>query len=179
MNKRLFVILISFMLVVFFSTCKKKEVKTEPVKKPVVEKVEEVTPKVEKPVLTEEEIFQKKTLEEANKEGYLKMVHFDFDKYYIKDNMKPILHANAEWLLKHLGVEILVEGHCDERGTIEYNIALGEKRASAAKNYLISLGVPEARLKIISYGKSKPLVRGVDEETYYQNRRSEFTITKK
>ncbi len=179
MKKRLFVILISFMLIVFFSTCKKKEVKTEPVKEPVVEKVEEVTPKVEKPVLTEEEIFQKKTLEEANKEGYLKMVHFDFDKYYIKDDMKPILHANAEWLLKHSGVEILVEGHCDERGTIEYNIALGEKRASAAKNYLTSLGVPEARLKIISYGKSKPLVRGVDEETYYQNRRSEFTITKK
>lgn len=179
MKKRLFVILISFMLIVFFSTCKKKEVKTEPVKKPVVEKVEEVTPKVEKPVLTEEEIFQKKSLEEANKEGYLKMVHFDFDKYYIKDDMKPILHANAEWLLKHPVVEILVEGHCDERGTIEYNIALGEKRASAAKNYLISLGVPEARLKIISYGKSKPLVRGVDEETYYQNRRSEFTITKK
>jgi len=179
MKKRLFVILISFMLVVFFSTCKKKEVKTEPVKKPVVEKVEEVTPKVEKPVLTEEEIFQKKSLEEANKEGYLKMVHFDFDKYYIKDDMKPILHANAEWLLKHPGVEILVEGHCDERGTVEYNIALGEKRASAAQNYIISLGVPGERLKIISYGKSKPLVRGVDEGTYYQNRRSEFSITKK
>lgn len=179
MNKKFFVILISFMLIVFFSTCKKKEVKTEPVKEPVVEKVEEITPKVEKPVLTEEEIFQKRNLEEANKAGYLKKIHFDFDKYYIKDDMKPILHSNAEWLLKHPNVEILVEGHCDERGTIEYNIALGEKRADATKNYLVSLGVPELRTKIISYGKSKPLVRGVDEETYYQNRRSAFTIVKK
>ena len=93
--------------------------------------------------------------------------------------MKPILQANANWLLKFSSVEVLVEGHCDERGTIEYNIALGEKRAEAAKNYLVSLGMNPAKIKIISYGKSKPLVQGVDEATYFQNRRAEFVITKK
>jgi peptidoglycan-associated lipoprotein len=107
------------------------------------------------------------------------MIHFDFDMYSIREDMKPVMQANADWLLKFPSVEVLVEGHCDERGTIEYNIALGEKRAEAARNYLVSLGLNAAKVKIISYGKSKPLVKGVDEATYFQNRRAEFVITKK
>jgi peptidoglycan-associated lipoprotein len=93
--------------------------------------------------------------------------------------MKPVLNRNADWLLKHPPVEILIEGHCDERGTFEYNMALGEKRAEAALNYLVSLGVKPERIKIISYGKNRPLVKGMDEESYYQNRRDEFVIIKK
>lgn len=178
MKKLLVVLFIGVALLMSLESCK-KEVKTEPVVEKPVEKVEEVKPKVEKPVLTEEEIFQQKSLDEINQEGHLKKIHFDFDKHNIKDDMKPILHRNADWLLKHSSVEIVVEGHCDERGTEEYNIALGEKRAEAAKAYLVNLGVPASSVNIVSYGKSRPAVKGVDEDTYYQNRRAEFKITKK
>ena len=179
MKRLLIGVLIVLLTLAFFHSCKKKVV-TEPVKEqPKVEAVEEPTPRMEKPELTEEEILQRKTLEEINKMGYLKKIHFDFDKYFIRDDMKPLLEANAEWLLRFPNVEIRIEGHCDERGTVEYNMALGEKRASAAKKYLGDLGVPGNRIQIVSYGKSKPLVKGVDEETHYMNRRDEFVITRK
>lgn len=179
MKRLLIGVLIVFLTLAFFDSCKKKVV-TEPAKEqPKVEAVEEPTPKMEKPKLTEEEIFQRKTLEEVNKMGYLKKIHFDFDKYFIRDDMKPILQANAEWLLRQSTVEIRIEGHCDERGTVEYNMALGERRANASKKYLRDLGVPGDRIQIVSYGKSKPLVKGVDEQTHYMNRRDEFVITRK
>jgi peptidoglycan-associated lipoprotein len=177
--KKIIIILAALSLILLSNACAKKAAKVEPVQEPVVEKVEEPTTKVEKPVLSEEELFQQKSLEELNKDQILKRINFDFDQYAIREDMKSILQANANWLLKFASVEILVEGHCDERGTIEYNIALGEKRAEAAKNYLVSLGMKAAKIKIISYGKSKPLVQGVDENTYFQNRRAEFIITKK
>ena len=139
----------------------------------------EVTPKVEKPQLTEEELFQRRTLEELNRMGYLKRINFDFDKYFVRDDMKPILEQNAQWLLKYPTVVITIDGHCDERGTEEYNMALGEKRAEAAKKYMLNLGVPGERMKTVSYGKMKPLVKGVDEDTHFKNRRDEFTIIKK
>lgn len=166
-------------LILMFPACAKKAAKVEPAQGPAIEQVEEPTAKVEKPILSEEELFQQRSLEELNKVQVLKKINYDFDMYTIREDMKPILQANANWLLKFPSVEVLVEGHCDERGTIEYNIALGEKRAEAAKNYLVSLGMNPAKVKIISYGKSKPLVQGVDEATYFQNRRAEFVITKK
>jgi peptidoglycan-associated lipoprotein len=178
--KKALVILVSLTLLLWIAGCaKKKAVQVEPTAKPAatVEKVEEPAPKVESP--SDEELFQQKTIAELNKAGALKRVHFDFDKYEIRDDMKPLLQANAEWLLKYKTVEILVEGHCDERGTEEYNMALGEKRAEAARNYLASLGVNALKMKIVSYGKSRPLVQGVDEATFFQNRRAEFVITKK
>jgi peptidoglycan-associated lipoprotein len=177
------VIAIVFSLIVFMSACAKKKpeiapVQTEKVATPV-EKIEESAPRQEKPTLSEEELFQQKSLEELNRQGLLKRIIFDYDKYQIRDDMKPVLQGNADWLLKFKPAEILIEGHCDERGTVEYNIALGEKRAEATKNYLASLGVAPSRIKFISYGKSKPLVAGNDETAYSQNRRSEFVITKK
>jgi peptidoglycan-associated lipoprotein len=177
--KKCLLVLVALSLILMFNACGKKAAKVEPVQEPVVEKVEEPTTQVEKPVLSEEEIFQQKSLEELNKDQILKRINFDFDKYTIREDMKPILQANANWLLKFASVEVLIEGHCDERGTIEYNIALGEKRAEAAKNYLVSLGMKAAKIKIISYGKNKPLVQGENEESYFQNRRDEFVITKK
>jgi peptidoglycan-associated lipoprotein len=178
--KKLVVLFVVLSLALLFNACGKKTAKVEPVKEePVVEKVEEPTTQVEKPVLSEEEIFQQKTIEDLNKDGILKKINFDFDKYQVREDMKSILQANANWILKFSTVQILIEGHCDERGTIEYNIALGEKRAEAAKNYLASLGVNAAKIKIVSYGKSKPLVQGIDEDSYFQNRRAEFVITKK
>lgn len=179
MKRILVAILIVCVAVMFFSSCQKKAV-TVPVKEsPKVEPVSEEPTKIEKPELTEEELFQRRTLEEANRQGYLKKIHFDFDKYFIKDDMKPTLQQNANWLLGHPSVEIRIEGHCDERGTVEYNMALGERRALSAKKYLESLGVSGSKIAIVSYGKSKPLVTGVDESTHYQNRRDEFIITKK
>jgi len=177
--KKFLIGILSVMLIaVFFNSCKKEAVVTPP-KVEKVEKVEEAQPKVEKPQLTEEELFQRRTLEELNKMGYLKKVHFDFDKYFIRDDMKPILEQNAKWLMDHPSVVITIDGHCDERGTEEYNMALGEKRAEAAKKYLMNLGVPGDQMKTVSYGKTRPLVKGVDEESYYMNRRDEFTIIKK
>ena len=179
MKRILVVVLIVMLAVAFFDSCQKKAV-VEPVKEaPKVEPVDEQPPQVEKPQLTEEELFQRRTLEEVNRQGYLKKINFDFDKYLIRDDMKSILEANANWLLAHPGVEIRIEGHCDERGTVEYNMALGEKRAMSAKKYLASLGVSEGIMQVVSYGKSKPLVSGVDEESHFQNRRDEFVITKK
>jgi len=179
MKRILVVVLIVVLAVVFFDSCQKKAV-VEPVKEaPKVEPVVEKTPQIEKPQLTEEELFTRKTLEEVNRQGYLKMINFDFDKYIIRDDMKPVLEANANWLMGHGTVEIRIEGHCDERGTVEYNMALGEKRAYAAKKYLTSLGAAEDKIRIVSYGKSKPMIKGVDEDTHFQNRRDEFIITRK
>jgi len=178
--KRIFIgVLIVLFTSTFFTSCK-KEVNVAPVKKEqAVEKVDEVQPKVERPTLSEEEMFQRKTLDELNRQGHLKRIHFEFDKYEITDDMKSILQSNADWLMKFPTVVISIGGHCDERGTEEYNMALGEKRASSAKNYLVNLGVSTDKIRIVSYGKTQPLVRGVDEDSHYKNRRDEFIITAK
>ena len=101
------------------------------------------------------------------------MIQFDFDKYYIKDNMKPALQKNADWLLGHGTVTITIQGHCDERGTVEYNMALGERRAKASKDYIVSLGVNPLKVKVVSYGKSRPLVDESNEAAWEKNRRAE------
>ncbi len=90
-----------------------------------------------------------------------------------------MLEANAAWLKKYRTAKILVEGHCDERGTEEYNLALGEKRAKSAMDYLVSLGIPADRMKIISYGKSQPLDMGKDEAAWANNRRAQFLVIEK
>ena len=141
--KKLIVFSLAFILVfAFFAGCKKKvkEVPPPPQVKeqPKVEKVEE--PVIKEPVLSEEEIFMSKSLEQINREQPLAMIHFDYDKYFIREDAKPVLERNAAWMKKFRTVKILVEGHCDERGTEEYNLALGEKRAKSAMDYLASLG---------------------------------------
>jgi len=181
--RRFYIILLAIVCLVFlFDACAQKQsVKTGPdggVSD--VEKVEEGTPRIDKPTLSEEELFEKQTLGEMNRQGYLKTIYFDFDKYFIRDDMKPNLQQNADWLLKFPSVIVSIEGHCDERGTIEYNMALGERRAKAARDYLVSLGVPSIRLQTISYGKSKPLAKdAVTEDEHSQNRRAESVIIKK
>jgi len=176
--KKIFIIaMLTLSLLLFFSACGKKNVKTNPKSK--VKEVNEKTVKSDKPELTEEEIFAKKSLDEINNEGHLQEIYFDFDRYEIREAAKTVLQKNAEWLLEHKSVEFVIEGNCDERGTIEYNIALGEKRAMVARTYLVSLGVPATRIKITSYGKSKPVVKGINEATHQKNRRDDFRIVKK
>ena len=99
-------------------------------------------------------------------------VFFDTDQSTINDNGRQTLNRQAEWLKKYTNYQITVEGHCDERGTREYNLALGERRANAARQYLVAQGVPAARLKTISYGKERPAPVGSDEAAWARNRRA-------
>lgn len=106
----------------------------------------------------------------------LKTIYFDFDKYDLRPDARATLAANVEWLQANRSWRILIEGHCDERGTNEYNMALGDKRANAARSYLISAGVSPARIRTISYGEERPAVMGHDEEAWAKNRRGAFVI---
>jgi peptidoglycan-associated lipoprotein len=109
----------------------------------------------------------------------LETVYFDFDKSDLRQDARNVLSKNAEILLKSKqGAKVKVEGHCDERGSAEYNLALGERRAKSALHYLLTLGVQADRLSIISYGKEKPAVQGTDEAAWAKNRRAEFVIEK-
>jgi peptidoglycan-associated lipoprotein len=109
----------------------------------------------------------------------LKDIYFDFDKYDIRPGDAEILKANAALLMRQPTVKIQIEGHCDERGTTEYNLALGERRANSAKKYLISLGMSPDRISTISYGKEKPLDPGHHEEAWAKNRRGHCIILSK
>lgn len=108
----------------------------------------------------------------------LARVYFDFDRSDIRPEMRSILQRNAEWLRRHPRVKVVIEGHCDERGTEEYNMALGQRRAETVKNYLVSLGVSPSRLSTISYGEERPADPGHDEAAWAKNRRAEFTIAR-
>jgi len=120
-----------------------------------------------------------RTLDEINADSPLRDVPFDFDSAVLLDSARPILDHTAEWLRSYPTVTLLVEGHCDERGTVEYNLALGERRATAAFNYLVSLGIAGSRLKTISYGKEFALDPGHTEESWARNRRAHFEVTSK
>jgi peptidoglycan-associated lipoprotein len=184
MKKTLILTLSCLLIFNFLISCRKKVEETPPPPPPQVQeqpKVEKVVepPVVKEPELTEEEIFMKKSLEEINQEVPLQMIHFDFDKYFIREDAKPVLETNANWLNKFTTAKILIEGHCDERGTEEYNLALGEKRAKSTLDYLVSLGITQDRIKIISYGKSQPIDLGHNEISWQKNRRAQFTIIAK
>jgi len=116
---------------------------------------------------------------EVFESSLLKDIHFDFDKYDIRPGDAAILKENAAFLKKYPNVKIQIEGHCDERGTVEYNLALGERRANHAKNYLVALDISPARVSTISYGKEKPLDPGHNEEAWAKNRRAHTVVTAK
>lgn len=104
----------------------------------------------------------------------LKRIHFDFDQSAIKAEYRPVLAGNAAWLKGHASTDVVIEGHCDERGSTEYNIALGHRRANSAKRYLESLGVGSGRMTTKSYGEEQPLCREGNESCWWKNRRAEF-----
>lgn len=108
----------------------------------------------------------------------LKDIYFDFDQYLIRTGDREVLQKNANYLLTNKKVKITIEGNCDERGTAEYNMALGFRRADEARNYLANLGVAKKRIKTISYGKEKPVDPGHNEEAWAKNRRDHFVIIK-
>jgi peptidoglycan-associated lipoprotein len=108
--------------------------------------------------------------------GPLQDVLFEYDSYDLPLNARSTLQTNADWLRNNAQVRVEIEGHCDERGTVEYNLALGAKRAKAVRDYLVSLGISSERLSTISYGEELPLCREPTEECWRQNRRAHFLV---
>jgi peptidoglycan-associated lipoprotein len=104
-------------------------------------------------------------------------VFFDFDKFNVRDDQKAALNDNITYLKANQRVRVTIEGHCDERGTVEYNLGLGERRAKSTKDYLVAAGIAADRINVISYGKERPFVLGHDESAWKWNRRSHFVMT--
>jgi peptidoglycan-associated lipoprotein len=132
--------------------------------------------------ITEQRLAKIETKEEPSKyieeKGLFEDIHFDFDKYDIRSDAQPVLQKIASWLLKNTSIKILIEGHCDERGTNEYNLALGDRRAKAARDYLTALGLASNRIEMVSYGEEKPLCTEKTEECWAKNRRAHFVLLK-
>jgi len=144
-------------------------IKEEEAKKPIGGELEKsLTAKKERGI--EGEIFETRLLKD---------IHFDFDKYDIRRRDEEILRENAALLKKSPKMKIQIEGHCDERGTVEYNLALGERRANNTKKYLISLGIASDRMSAISYGKERPLDPGRNEDAWAKNRRAHIVVLSK
>jgi peptidoglycan-associated lipoprotein len=108
----------------------------------------------------------------------LQIIYFEFDKYSLTDQARDTLHRNAEWLKQNPNVSVQIEGHCDERGTLEYNQVLGENRAVSTKKYLVSLGIDPDRLYTISYGETQPADSGHSEDAWAKNRRAVFKVAR-
>jgi peptidoglycan-associated lipoprotein len=144
---------------------------------PVVVTVETPPPTpVPTPKVDADDITRKSLSEISN---YLKPAFFDYDKADIRADARDVLAADATYLKKYPSVQFTIEGHCDERGTAQYNLALGDRRANAARDYLVSLGVDASRAKTVSYGKERPFAPGHDEDSWQKNRRAHFVVTAK
>jgi peptidoglycan-associated lipoprotein len=129
--------------------------------------------------LSEDEAFAGKTLADLNAERPLGDVFFDLDEAVIRDDGRAPLQKNADWMKRWSSTRIMVEGHADERGSAEYNLALGERRANAVRTYLVNLGVPDNRITITSKGKESPFCTETGEGCWQQNRRGHFIVTAK
>jgi len=129
--------------------------------------------------LTEEEIFARKSLAQLNSERPLDDVFFDLDKSEIRSDARSPLQKDADWMKRWASTQVSIEGHCDSRGSSEYNLALGSRRGNAVKDYLVNLGVPATRLTVVSKGKEQPFCSEDNESCWQQNRRGHFVITAK
>lgn len=170
------------------AACGKKPAVPAPMPAPAVEEAPPAPPAPPPPapeptpsaaVPSEEELFARKTLDELNAERPLADAFFDVDQATIREDARASLQRNAEWLRRWTSTRVTIEGHCDARGSREYNLALGERRAGAVKDYLVSLGVEADRLAVISKGKESPVCADEVEECWQQNRRAHPIITAK
>lgn len=128
---------------------------------------------------TEDEIFARKSLGDLNAEKPLGDAFFALDSAQIGNEARPVLQKDADWIKRWGSTKVMVEGHADSRGTAEYNLALGERRASAVRDYLVNLGVPADRIQIVSKGKEAPVCTEENESCWSQNRRGHFVVTAK
>lgn len=165
------------------TSCAKKGIVSEEPVKPAPPVVKEVTPPAP-PVQPAPDDDNLADLERQRKQLLMEVqafesghVYFDYDKSELKPEARAILDKKATWLKAHTDYSVRIEGHCDERGTSEYNLALGERRANAAMKYLNAVGVSSGRISTVSYGEERPADPGHSEEAWAKNRRDEFKVT--
>ncbi len=206
MRKNMIAVLLAFAFVVtslfFMSACAKKQVQMTEGVQPTAEETTASQESATQPAATEEpkavivdqteenktaeaEQLEKLQAEErAQREAAAKAafenekIYFDFDKSDLKAEAQAVLKKKADWLREHPAYSLRIEGNCDERGTNEYNLALGDRRANAAKKFLVALGIDEARIITISYGEERPVDPAHNEEAWAKNRRDEFRLMK-
>ena len=172
LRKTLSILLVIVLSAVVSGCCaKKKPPASEPGPKRVVQAPVVVEKPEAPPVIKEEPLW-----DQARKAGALQNIYFDFDKYSLKPDAIQKLDNTGAWLSGKPGVKIRIEGHCDERGTNEYNLALGDRRANSAKDFLIALGVASNRIDIVGYGEEKPQCVEQTEECWAKNRRVHFVV---
>ena len=190
MNTKKWVSLI-FLLVIFVAflapSCGKKEIRSEPVmsEEEARRRAEEEARQreMEKQAGIQEQTLKEEGLREEQEKTRSERdmfenedIPFEFDSAKLSDQAQQILRAKAEWLRKNPRAQIIIEGHCDERGTNEYNLALGDRRAFAAKTFLVDLGIDQSRITTVSYGEERPLDPRSNEEAWAKNRRDHFVI---
>ncbi len=185
MKKVLVLALVLVFAYMFFGCAQRKVVQPQPSATPeeagakTLEGRTELKPPEER--ITEQQIAKIETREGemptyAEEKSIFNDIYFDFDKYDIRPDAKPILQSVAEWLMKNRSADLLIEGHCDDRGTNEYNLALGDRRAKAVRDSLVALGISSGRINFISYGEEKPLCTQKTEECWQKNRRAHFVV---
>ena len=183
-------IILVVLLTVVVGACKKKAPVARPMPPPAVDPSittparppdppRPVSEPVPVPPMPAEDTIGSKTLDDLNRDSPLRPLFFELDSSDVSPAGQQTLQANAAVLKKYPNMQITIEGHCDERGTAEYNLALGERRALAAKNYLVSLGISADKVKTVSYGKEFPFDAGHDDAAWKNNRRAHFVITAK
>jgi len=172
------------------SACGKKKIETPPPAPPAPAAPEPTRPATPPPppaaprepqpvAPTEEEIFAKSTLEEINNQKPLADVHFGYDAIDLNEEARAVIQKNLTWMNRWKSTKVMVEGHADSRGTNEYNLALGERRADAVRDYLVSLGLAADRITIVSKGEEQPGCTEETEACWHQNRRGHFIVTAK
>jgi len=181
-NVWLAIALVMILPVMFFTgSCTQKVVQTQivPTTQAEVQKASEQSAEETEQArrLQEDRLRAEATAREAAETAFVNAnIHFAFDSSVLSDQAQQILNSKADYLRTNPGVTVTVEGHCDERGTDAYNIALGERRAESVKNFLVNLGISTNRLNTISYGEERPIARGQNEAVWAKNRRAQFVI---
>ena len=174
-------VLVLMVMVLIMAGCAQKQVQTTPPVTPGVAAGE--LSEEEKRRIAEEELARAERdrllREQERMAKILQDVLFDFDSYAVNNSELPKIEGVSSYMKQQKNVKMIVEGHCDERGTVDYNLALGQKRAEAVKSYLVKLGIEPARVRTISYGKELPLETGKSEEAWAKNRRAHFKIDEK
>ena len=182
------VLALALMVIFSFSACTKKKISSETATTPTTSTEEQARKRAEEEArqkaLREETLREERLSEQQAKERMEtersvfenEDIYFEFDSIRLTPEAQEILTQKAAWLRMNPGARVTIEGHCDDRGTNEYNLALGAGRAQSASAFLVDLGIEESRLNSLSYGEERPLATGQDEETWARNRRAHFVI---
>jgi peptidoglycan-associated lipoprotein len=180
MKRTLFTTGVGLIVLMTLTSCQKKAPTSVPQARetsPAASTPPQRVPPASAPVTGDDVLAQ--DLLSINRHGYLKDVYFDFDESILRDDSRTTLATDSRWLQRYGSIQILVEGHCDERGTEAYNLALGDRRANAVREYLASLGIDTSRIKTVSYGKERPFCSESNEGCWQENRRDHFLVTAK